>query len=94
MPWRQISGNLVYGIGTNKDTGSWFKNILHNRNLRLYRRELYTRARKVPCKSCGKEHKNWDQHFWKCKKYRPIWRKLSKLINDTTHGGAPENGCT
>ena len=46
----------------------------------------YTRARRVPCKSCGKEHENWD-HFWKCKKYRPIWRKLSNLMNETTPGG-------
>jgi hypothetical protein len=34
IPWRQISGNLVHGIGTKKDTGPWFKNILH-RNMRL-----------------------------------------------------------
>ena len=42
-PWRHISGNLAYGIGTKKDTGSWFKNILH-RNLRLDGN--YTRARR------------------------------------------------
>ena len=49
----------------------------------------YTKARRVPCKSCGKEHENWD-HFWKCKKYRPIWRKLCKLMNDTTEGETEE----
>ena len=86
IPWRQISGNLVHGIGTKKDTGSWFKNILY-RNMRL--EGNYAKARRVPCKSCGKEHENWD-HFWKCRKYRPIWRKLCKLMNDTTHGGVEE----
>ena len=61
------------------------RNILH-RSLGL--EGNYTRARKfrANCKSCGKEHENWS-HLWKCKKYRPIWRKLSKLMNDTTHGG-------
>jgi len=34
IPWRQISGNLVHGIGTKKDTGPWVKNILQ-RNMRL-----------------------------------------------------------
>ena len=29
LPWRAIGENLAYGIGTNKDTSSWFKNILH-----------------------------------------------------------------
>jgi len=74
------------GIGTKKDTGPWIKNILH-RNMRLDGN--YTKARRVPCKSCGKGHENWDQ-FWKCKKYRPIWRKLCKLMNDTTEGEAEE----
>ena len=86
IPWRQISGNLVHGIGTKKDTGPWFKNILH-RNMRLDGN--YTKARRVPCKSCGKGHENWD-HFWKCKKYRPIWKKLCKLMNDTTEGETEE----
>ena len=77
---------MVHGIGTKKDTGPWFKNILH-RNMRLDGN--YTKARRVPCKSCGKEHEKWD-HFWKCKKYRPIWRKLCKLMNDTTEGETEE----
>ena len=86
IPWRQISGNLVHGIGTKKDTGPWIKNILH-RNMRLDGN--YTKARRVPCKSCGKGHENWD-HFWKCKKYRPIWKKLCKPMNDTTEGETEE----
>ena len=85
-PKKKKKGNLVHGIGTKKDTGPWFKNILH-RNMRLDGN--YTKARRVPCKSCGKGHENWD-HFWKCKKYRPIWKKLCKLMNDTTEGETEE----
>tara|TARA_B100000524_G_scaffold211556_1_gene110722 strand:+ start:275 stop:421 length:147 start_codon:yes stop_codon:yes gene_type:complete len=29
ITWRKIGRNIAHGIGTKKDTSSWFKNILH-----------------------------------------------------------------
>jgi hypothetical protein len=29
IPWREIGRKITHGIGTKKDTSSWFKNILY-----------------------------------------------------------------
>ena len=79
IPWREIGRNIAHGIGTKKDTGSWFKNILHRA---MYLKGITTTTRTIRCTSCGRSHEDWN-HFWKCPKYKPIWKKLINLMNET-----------
>jgi len=71
IPWREIGRNIAHGIGTKKDTSSWFKNILHRA---MYLKGITTTTRTIRCTSCGRSHEDWN-HFWKCPKYKPIWKK-------------------
>ena len=88
IPWREIGRNIAHGIGTKKDTGSWFKNILHRA---MYLKGITTTTRTKRCTSCGRSHEDWN-HFWKCPKYKPIWKKLINLMNETER--AEESGKT
>ena len=81
IPWREIGRNIAHGIGTKKDTSSWFKNILH-RAMFMYLKGITTTTRTIRCTSCGRSHEDWN-HFWKCPKYKPIWKKLINLMNET-----------
>ena len=79
ITWRKIGRNIAHGIGTKKDTSSWFKNILHRA---MYLKGITTTTRTIRCTSCGRSHEDWN-HFWKCPKYKPIWKKLINLMNET-----------
>ena len=43
---------------------------------------ITTTTRTIRCTSCGRSHEDWN-HFWKCPKYKPIWKKLINLMNET-----------
>ena len=75
IPWRESGRNIAHGIGTKKDTSSWFKNILHRA---MYLKGITTTTRTIRCTSCGRSHEDWN-HFWKCPKYKPIWKQLINL---------------
>jgi len=83
-----LAATSAHGIGTKKDTSSWFKNILHRA---MYLKGITTTTRTIRCTSCGRSHEDWN-HFWKCPKYKPIWKKLINLMNETTI--AEESGKT
>jgi len=72
---RNRQEHSTHGIGTKKDTSSWFKNILHRA---MYLKGITTTTRTIRCTSCGRSHEDWN-HFWKCPKYKPIWKKLINL---------------
>ena len=76
IPWRKIGRNIAHGIGTKKDTSSWYKNILHRA---MYLKGITTTTRTIRCTSCGRSHEDLN-HFWKCPKYKPIWKKLINLM--------------
>merc|ERR1712070_428234 len=42
---------------------------------------ITTTTRTIRCTSCGRSHEDWN-HFWKCPKYKPIWKKLINLMNE------------
>ena len=75
MPWRAIGENLVQGIGTNRDTSSWFKNILH--------RGLYLKSlggQDEPCGACRSARDTWA-HLWSCPTFEPLWSNMVELVN-------------
>ena len=70
IPWRAIGENITKGLGTNRDTSSWFKNILH--------RALYLKGRggqKAACSACHQENEDWI-HLWRC----PVWKRHWEII--------------
>ena len=70
IPWRAIAENITKGLGTNRDTSSWFKNILH--------RALYLKGKggqKAACSACYQENEDWI-HLWRC----PIWARHWEII--------------
>ena len=70
IPWRAIGENIMKGLGTNRDTSSWFKNILH--------RALYLKGRggqKAACSACHQENEDWI-HLWRC----PVWKRHWEII--------------
>ena len=76
MPWRAIGENIAYGLGSNRDTSAWFKNIVH--------RGLYLKAvggQHEPCGACKGEQDNW-LHLWRCPVFEPIWTNLVDLVNE------------
>ena len=76
MPWRAIGENIAYyGIGTNRDTSSWFKNIVH--------RGLYLKSlggQDEPCGACRGARDSWS-HLWNCPTFEPLWLKMVELAN-------------
>ena len=48
----------------------------------MYLKGITTTTRTIRCTSCGRSHEDWN-HFWKCPKYKPIWKKLINLMNET-----------
>ena len=75
IPWRAIGENLSQGLGTNRDTSSWFKNIVH--------RALYLRGKggqNTACSACHQENEDWI-HLWQCPIWEPTWRHFIKDIN-------------
>ena len=70
IPWRAIGENVSKGIGTNRDTSSWFKNILH--------RALYLKGKggqDTACGACHQENEDW-LHLWQCPVWKPTWTQL------------------
>ena len=64
---------------TTRDTGSWFKNILH--------RALWLKGKgeaRHKCSICADQNsiENWD-HLWQCPKLKPTWDKFIQLANTT-----------
>ena len=75
IPWRAIGENLSQGLGTNRDTSSWFKNIIH--------RALYLRGKggqNTACSACHEENEDW-LHLWKCPIWETTWRMFIRDIN-------------
>ena len=61
IPWKEIGQQFATNAGTTRDTGSWFKNILH--------RAMYLRARRgAPhtCLACASNALEDWSHFWRC----------------------------
>ena len=86
MPWPAIGENLAKGIGTNKDTSSWFKNILH--------RGLYLKSlggQDEPCGACRGARDTWA-HLWCCPTFEPLWSNMVELANTLLphEGGKPQ----
>ena len=76
IPWRAIGENLSQGLGTNRDTSSWFKNILH--------RALYLRGKggqDTACSACHQENEDW-LHLWQCPVWETIWRQFINDVNE------------
>ena len=76
IPWRAIGENLTRGLGTNRDTSSWFKNILH--------RALYLKGKggqNTACSACHQENEDWI-HLWKCPVWTPTWRVIIEDFNE------------
>ena len=76
IPWRAIGGNIAKGLGSNRDTSSWFKNILH--------RALYLKGKggqDTACSACHQENEDW-LHLWQCPVWEPIWQKLTRNVNE------------
>ena len=79
IPWKEIGRQLATNAGTTRDTGSWFKNILH--------RSMYLRARRgAPhtCLACDTNAPEDWSHFWRCPTFFPVWSKLLYTANDAT----------
>ena len=76
LPWRAIGANLAYGRGTNKDTSSWFKNILH-RGLWLRGSSDSTER----CRVCNSACETWA-HLWQCPVWEPMWRNFVEITNE------------
>ena len=79
LPWMSIGKEFARNVGTTRDTGSWFKNILH--------RSLWLKAKsgvQHKCSICADQDsiENWD-HLWRCPKLKPIWDKFIQLANTT-----------
>ena len=77
LPWANIGREFARNVGTTRDTGSWFRNILH--------RALWLKAKggaQHTCTACADRdsRENWD-HFWRCKTWRPTWQKFIDLAN-------------
>ena len=67
-------------VGTTRDTGSWYRNIL--------RRALWLKGKgeaRHKCSICDDRDsvENWD-HLWQYPKLKPTWDKLIQLANTTT----------
>ena len=76
-PWREIGKELSTNLGTPKDTSAWFKNILHRAFLlKGKQREHHN------CTACGEHNEDWD-HFWRCEKFQPTWKRFIDLANAT-----------
>ena len=78
LPWASIGGEFARNVGTTRDTGSWFRNILH--------RALWLKAKggaRHACSACAdqNERENWE-HFWRCKTWKPTWQKFVDLANE------------
>ena len=78
LPWLGIGKEFARNIGTTRDTGSWFKNILHRA---LWLKEGGARHK---CSICADQYslENWD-HLWQCPKLKPTWDKFIQLANTT-----------
>ena len=76
IPWRAVGDNLAYGIGTNRDTSCWFKNILH-RGLWL----KGSRDSTVRCAICNAAQDNWA-HLWECPVWAPMWQSFVDFTNE------------
>ena len=77
LPWREIGKELSTNLGTPKDTSAWFKNILHRAFLlKGKQREHHN------CTACGEHNEDWD-HFWRCEKFQPTWKRFIDLANAT-----------
>ena len=79
IPWKEIGRQLATNAGTTRDTGSWFKNILH--------RSMYLRARRGArhtCLACDTNAPEDWSHFWRCPTFFPVWSKLLYTANDAT----------
>ena len=79
IPWKEIGRQLATNAGTTRDTGSWFKNILH--------RSMYLRARRGArhtCLACDTNALEDWSHFWRCPTFFPVWSKLLYTANDAT----------
>ena len=79
LPWLSIGKEFARNIGTTRDTGSWFKNILH--------RALWLKGKggaRHKCSICADQEsmENWD-HMWQCPKLKPTWDKFIQLANMT-----------
>ena len=64
-------------MGTPRDTSAWFKNILH--------RAFLLKGKQVEhhnCTACGEHNEDWD-HFWRCKKFQPTWKRFIDLASAT-----------
>ena len=75
LPWRAIGENITRGLGTNRDTSSWFKNIVH--------RALYLKGvggQNNACSACHQEQDNWI-HLWQCPVWAGIWIPMIEDIN-------------
>ena len=89
IPWKKIGKEVASQIGTPRDISAWFKNILLMSF--LLRRE---RGASHSCMACAEENEDWD-HFWRCKAFRPTWRKFTHLANrlheeeDSEHNYSP-----
>ena len=81
IPWRAVGDNLAYGIGTNRDTSCWFKNILH-RGLWL----KGSRDSTVRCAICNAAQDNWA-HLWECPVWAPgSWHRTALPVNGQNVG--------
>ena len=80
LPWTEIGNEFARNVGTTRETGgAWFKNILH--------RALWLKGKggvRHVCRSCENtdENENWD-HFWRCAKLEPTWKKFIEVANTT-----------
>jgi hypothetical protein len=76
IPWRAIGENITKGLGTNRDTSSWFKNIVH--------RALYLKGRggqNTACSACHQENEDWI-HQWQCPLWAPTWEAIIEGFNE------------
>ena len=76
IPWTAIGHNIARGLGSNRDTSSWFKNILH--------RALYLKGKggqDTACSACHQENEDW-LHLWRCPVWRLTWTGFVQDINE------------
>ena len=72
---------LATNLGTPRDTSAWFKNILHRAFILRGKRETHHN-----CTACGAHNEDWD-HFWRCDKFQPTWKRFIKVAKDLSEGG-------